>query len=453
VIASKNHRRDTRSSGEGVQATEGPVVTWLQRHRLRRLLSASLWITPAACMAGALALAPLIRRLDEATRWSLFGFGAAGARALMAAFVTTTFTCIVFVFTILLVAVQIASAQLTPRIIARAFANGATRTSVGLFAFTFVYGLAVLSRIDASVPQLAVALTIVLNMVTIATFVYLVSYLGEHLRPVSVLTDVGSHGIRIIEQVYPSRLTENAAPATAAADVLAAPSQTVELSSKSGVVLALDVNGLTALAEREDCIIEVVPQVGDFVAKGDPLFNVYGGTRRLDESVLESIALGSERTMEQDPAFAFRIVVDIALKALSPAVNDPTTAVLAIDQIHHLLRKVGLRQLDTGVVRDRAGRVRLVYRTPDWEDFVELAITEIRQYGADSVQVARRLLAMLENLLAFLPPTRKGALQTELTLLEESVALHFRNAEDRSRASQPDSQGVGGVSGSRTKVP
>jgi len=450
VLASKNHRRDTRPSGEGARATEGLLLTWLQRHRLRRLLGASLWITPAACMVGAIAIAPLIRRLDEATRWSLFGFGPAGARALTAAFVSTTFTCIVFVFTILLVAVQIASAQLTPRIIARAFANNATRAAVGLFAFTFVYGLAVLSRIDASVPQLGIALTIVLNMATIATFVYLVSYLGEHLRPVSVLTDVGNRGIRVIEQVYPSRLTEETAPA----EVLAAPpSQTVELSSKSGVVLALDIKGLTALAEREDCIIEVVPQVGDFVAKGDPLFNIYGGSRRLDTSVRESIALGSERTMEQDPAFAFRIVVDIALKALSPAINDPTTAVLAIDQIHHLLRKVGLRQLDTGVVRDRAGRARLVYRTPDWEDFVELAVTEIRQYGADSVQVARRLLAMLENLLASLPPTRTGPLRTELTLHEESVALHFRSAEDRSRASQPDSQGVGGASGSRTKVP
>ena len=126
---------------------------------------------------------------------------------------------------------------------------------------------------------------------------------------------------------------------------------------------------------------------------------------------------------------------------------------LAIDQIHHLLRKIGLRQLDTGVMRDRAGRVRLVYRTPEWEDFVELAVTEIRQYGADSVQVARRLLAMLQNLLASLPSIRTGPLRTELTLLEESVALHFRSAEDRSRASQPDSQGVGGASGSRTKVP
>src|SRR5437867_1904304 len=236
-----------RPSGEGARATEGLLLTWLQRHRLRRLLGASLWITPAACMVGAIAIAPLIRRLDEATRWSLFGFGPAGARALTAAFVSTTFTCIVFVFTILLVAVQIASAQLTPRIIARAFANNATRAAVGLFAFTFVYGLAVLSRIDASVPQLGIALTIVLNMATIATFVYLVSYLGEHLRPVSVLTDVGNRGIRVIEQVYPSRLTEETAPA----EVLAAPpSQTAELASKAGAVLALDTTGLGALAER-----------------------------------------------------------------------------------------------------------------------------------------------------------------------------------------------------------
>src|SRR5207247_987080 len=125
----------------------------------------------------------------------------------------------------------------------------------------------------------------------------------EHLRPVSVLTDVGNRGIRVIEQVYPSRLTEETAPA----EVLAAPpSQTVELSSKSGVVLALDIKGLAALAEREDCIIEVVPQVGDFVAKGDPLFNIYVGSRPLDTPDPDSTELSSELQMEQDPTFHLR---------------------------------------------------------------------------------------------------------------------------------------------------
>ena len=94
--------------------------------------------------------------------------------------------------------------------------------------------------------------------------------------------------------------------------------------------------------------------------------------------------------MEQDPAFAFRIIVDIASKGLSPAINDPTTAVLALDQIHHLLRNVGQRWLDDDRVRDSQGRLRLIYRTPGWEDFVHLAVTEIRHYGGTSIQIARR---------------------------------------------------------------
>src|SRR4029079_400582 len=102
-----------------------------------------------------------------------------------------------------------------------------------------------------------------------------------------------------------------------------------------------------------------------------------GGTDLPAEALHSSIALGTERTIEQDPAFAFRMIVDIASKGLSPAINDPTTAVLAIDRIHHLLRHVGSRRLDNELVRDATGRLRLMYRTPDWEDFVTLAITEI----------------------------------------------------------------------------
>ena len=133
----------------------------------------------------------------------------------------------------------------------------------------------------------------------------------------------------------------------------------------------------------------MVPQVGDYVAFGDPLFRVFrGGATLAPEALCQSVALGQERTLAQDPTFAFRIMVDIAPKALSPAINDPTTAVLALDQIHHLLRKVSDRYLDTGHVRDATGRLRLVYRTPDWEDFVKLAVTEIRHFGGESIQIA-----------------------------------------------------------------
>ena len=115
--------------------------------------------------------------------------------------------------------------------------------------------------------------------------------------------------------------------------------------------------------------------------------------------------------------FVFRIIVDIASKALSPAINDPTTAVLAIDQLHHLLRDVGRHYLAEGREKDRAGKVLLVYRTPDWEDFVQLSITEIRHYGHDSIQVTRRLRAMIENLIETLPERRAPILHKELSLL------------------------------------
>ena len=148
--------------------------------------------------------------------------------------------------------------------------------------------------------------------------------------------------------------------------------------------------------------------------------------------------------MEQDPAFAFRIIVDIASKGLSPAINDPTTAVLAIDQIHHLLRNVGARRLDEGTVHDRAGDLRLLYPTPNWEDFVCLAVTEIRQFGGASIQVVRRLRAMLENLIEVLPPERTPLLRAEVTLLQRSTHRSFPEPEDQALADVSDLQGVGG---------
>ena len=155
--------------------------------------------------------------------------------------------------------------------------------------------------------------------------------------------------------------------------------------------------------------------------------------------------------MEQDPMFAFRVIVDIASKGLSPAINDPTTAVLALDRLHHLLRHVGGRRLDDEKVRDAAGRIRLIYRTPDWEDFVRLAVTEIRQFGGSSIQVARRLRAMLEDLIETLPEERAEPLRQELKMLKKSAERFFQEPEDRALADVSDSQGVGGTQ--RTEIP
>jgi uncharacterized membrane protein len=155
--------------------------------------------------------------------------------------------------------------------------------------------------------------------------------------------------------------------------------------------------------------------------------------------------------MEQDPMFAFRILVDIAAKALSPAINDPTTAVLAIDQLHRLLRVVGMRDLRAEEMTDESGEVRLIVRTPNWEDYVHIAFREIRLFGAGSLQVPRRLAAMIENLVQTLPEHRHAALRTELELLDRALVERYPFAEDLALARTPDPQGIGGSSRSQSE--
>jgi uncharacterized membrane protein len=418
---------------------------WLLRHRVQSFLRSSLWFYPLLGMAAALLAAVAVRAVDRWTGWTL-PLNIDGVRALAGTLASALLTFIVFVFSVLLVAVQLASAQQTPRVIALVLQDRRTRASLTVFVFTYTYALSFLVRVDEPVPWLSTVLCEFSSLACIAAFLVLIDRVGRQLRPVGILTLVGAMGRKVIRQVYPHPLgAAPEGPPALEGHSLGTPVRVVASTQASGVVLAFDVRGLAEAARRADCVIELAPEVGDFVATDDALFRVYQGGQNLDEDDLRrAVALGAERTLEQDPAFAFRIIVDIASKALSPAINDPTTAVLAIDQLHHLLRLVGGRRLDDGRVRDSAGKERLVYRTPNWEDYVLLAVTEIRHFGGTSIQVARRLRAMLESLVAALPPERIPLLRRELTLLERTVERAFRDPEDRARADAGDLQGVGG---------
>jgi uncharacterized membrane protein len=428
-------------------------MTWLQRYRLRNFVASSVWLPPLLGMVAALLLFPVIRRVDAMLGVEPW-LGPDGARTLLGALASSMLTFIVFVFSILLLSVQLASAQLTPRIIALVYRSRVVKLSLTFFVFAFTYTLAVVSRIEDAVPQVSVWVAVYSSVICIGVFIYLIDNVVKSLRPVSILTSVGSAGQAVIREVYPRLLAESP-DGVAGASPLAdeEPTRTI-VSDRTGAVLAFDVAGLVEEARRADCVIELVPQVGDFVTRGDDLYRLYHGAVAVDDRGLrEAIAIGPERTLPQDPAFAFRIVVDIASKALSPAINDPTTAVLCLDQIQRLLRTVAERHLDTGAVRDAAGRLRLVYRTPDWEDFINLSVTEIRQFGRESIQIARRLRAMLENLIRFTPPERAALLRAELELLGRGVERDFRDPEDRARAAAADSLGVGGAAWGRPNGP
>jgi uncharacterized membrane protein len=423
-------------------------MTWLQRYRVRHYLTNSIWVLPLLSMAAAIPAVRFLHWIEEGMGWGESSVDPDTARAVLGTMASSMFTFIVFVSSALLVAVQLASAQLTPRIIAVVFKDSVTRISLTVFVFTFTFTLAALIRIKTAVPLLTAHAAAYGCLASLGVFLFLIDHVGKSLRPSGALRAVAWLGREVIRSVYPRRLAEPPGKALAPAFALDGEPTRVIPSRADGVVLAFDIPGLVSLAQGADCVIELVPQVGDLVAFGDPLFRIWqGGAALPADALYQSIAVGHERTLEQDPALALRIMVDIASKALSPAINDPTTTVLALDQIHHLLRDLGQRHLDDERVRDSQGRLRLVYRTPAWEDFVQLAVTEIRHFGGASIQVARRLRAMLENLIQTLPEARAVLLRQELELLHRSAERFFTEPEDRALAEVSDSQGVGGKHG------
>ena len=164
------------------------------------------------------------------------------------------------------------------------------------------------------------------------------------------------------------------------------------------------------------------------------------------------VALGVERTIEQDPAFAVRIMVDIAIRALSPAVNDPTTAVQVLDHLEDLLRGSVRRSLGSGRAARRHGPAGSSFPVRRWTDYLTLSVTEIREYGATSIQVVRRLRAMLEELAESVLPERREAVLRELARLDDAVGEKWRRTVDLDLAGVADRQGVGGPSSSGTRA-
>jgi len=433
------------------------MMTWNRRYSVISYLKSSLWVIPVVALIIELAVKRLfetfgvwmVRQGVYDLKTGFFALNASEAHAILDRIFTINLSCLVFTFGSLLVAIQVAGGQYTPRIIATTLLrDNVIRCIVGFFVFTMLWSNRTMLQLGnlGVVPQFQIFLTMVFGLGTIIAFILLIDYAAKLLRPVSLVGRIGEQGIAVIKSVYPDPALGAAVP-VAPPTKLGLPDRTINYQGKSGIVLAVNLQGLISEAHRAGIIIEILPQVGDFLTDDDPLFNLYGNADTIDSrNLLTQIALGSERTMEQDPMFAFRIEVDIALKALSPAINDPTTAVLAIDQLHRLLRMVGRRSLRTHEIMDKAGQTRIIFRTPNWEDFVHITFREIRQSGAGNIQITRRLREMVESLAQNLPEHRHAALREELDLLDRAMAGHHLFPEDLALASIPDSQGLGATS-------
>ncbi|WP_405406627.1 DUF2254 domain-containing protein [Streptomyces sp. NBC_01104] len=421
------------------------MMSWASAFRLRQYVKANLWIAPLFGLLLGVVLAELAITADSAD-WPPSGwrYSATTASGVLSSIVGAMIALLGFVVTIGVLVIQQATGTLSPRYMRLWYRDRLQKTVLATFTGTFAFAFSLLRSIEAnSVPDFGVTLA---GMAVAVSLLLLLIYLNRfthNLRPVAIADLVGRMGEDVFE--HGAAAVRASAPHGGEAAVRDGRTTLVRATA-GGAIQALHAGGLSALATRHDCVFTVPHLIGDYVPRGAVLVEIRGGRSTPDdERVTDLIALGPERTIEQDPAFALRVLVDIAIRALSPAVNDPTTAVQVLNHIESFLTVIGQSPLPGRyVLTGDDGRPRLVLRGRAWEDYLQLAVCEIRDYGATSVQVCRRLRALFDALLDSLPPTHHPAVLAEADLLRESLERAFPDAARRAVARTADSQGVGG---------
>lgn len=404
-------------------------------------------MVPAVYGAAAIGCGILLPRIEH-WLWPevTSGISAASATAIYATVASGTMTLSAIVFSLTFVMTQFSATAYSPRLVLWLAEDPVISHALGVFTATFLYAIAALAWVDrnddSGVPVLSAAVVVLCLVASIAIFIALVKRVAL-LQVNRMLTFTGDQGRRVIATVY--RDSRADAPERAAHDAAAGPlTQVLAHRGRPQAIQAIDGPALVTLARRADARIDVTVAVGDTVMESTPLLRVYGGTRPIDEQALRtSITLGHQRTFEQDPQYAVRLLVDIAIRALSPAVNDPTTAVQALDEIGDLLLRLARSSLMTAPMRDAEGIVRVVVPIPTWEDFLRLAFDEICAYGATSAQVMRRMNALVSQLRAAVPAARCGALDHWQHRLQSSIGRNFADGDERRDAAASDRQGFG----------
>jgi uncharacterized membrane protein len=419
--------------------------------RLQRFVRSSMWLLPIGCLiAGALLVVGTLA-VDRATGYGLVPHSLTGtpsdAQTILSSFATALVSLTTLVLTVTLVAVQLAMGQFSPRIVGALLADRWSQLAIGLFGGSFVVVVLTLREIRGSstgtVPGLSMALSYFLMLASLVVLVLFVHHAGQGLRAAGLIDLVGDRSRELIVREHGELPVLTGGP-----DVIVAAQQ-------PGNVIRVDRPALVAAARQADCVLELVPVVGDFVVGGAPLFRVHPGARSTASTsedpagrlragdVTRHVLLASERVHTEDLAYGFRKLVDIAVRSIAQPFNDPTTAVQALHRLHDLLRQVAARPLPSGAHRDEDGVVRLVERTVTWDGYVRLAFDEIRLAGASEPQVTRKMCAALTDLKSVAPPYRQGPLDRQLRLLESAVRRSHEDEEDVVAALTPDTEGIG----------
>ncbi|TLS44301.1 DUF2254 domain-containing protein [Streptomyces montanus] len=426
---------------------------------LREHLRDTFWFAPTVALVLVVAVWAAASAADDAILTALRDAGdedavrdllriAEDAKTVVTTVSAAMMTFIGVVFSISLVAVQMAAGQFSPRVVRIFVRSRITKATFAVFLATFVLSLLVLTSYDSepdpalvsSTPLVQSVLTVIMVGLSVVLFVMYVNSMLRLMRVVHVIDRITAESLRVVAGM----------PLDMAADEpVALGPETARLAhhGRAGVLRDVNIARLVRMARQQGVVLRLIPRTGDFVTPGTPVFAVHGGhggpLKKGLRTLYSQVSVGAERTFHQDLGFGLRQLSDIALRALSPAVNDPTTAVQAVDRIVQFLSAVAQRPLGASLYRDGRGTVRLVQPVPGWTELVDLGFAEVRVYAVHSPQVTRRLVAGLEDLLVAVPEDRREPLIRHRALLTEAVERAVPEAADRAFALHPDRQGIG----------
>lgn len=408
-------------------------------------LGTSLWFLPSVMTLGALALAAATVALDTSLQVSrgsdlylAFGGGVGGARGILGAIVSTMITVTGVIFSITIVALQLASSQFTPRVLRNFMADRISQVVLGMFIGTFTYALLVLRTVrspvedgTAFVPSMSVGVAMLLALLSIGFLIVYIHHSARSIQVPVILSRAVSETTSLIDRLFPETVGEPSPPPS---DRPAGVS-TVVTTSESGYLQAVDEDGIITIPGERQLVIWMEPRVGEFVLPGAPLATVWPA-EAIDcetiRAIRQAFILGQERTLQQDVELGFRQIIDIAVRALSPGVNDPTTAESCLDRLAEILVRLGNRRMPRPSRTGANGRITFVARETTFERIAESCLQPLRHYGIEDAAFAGHLLRTVGRVGALVPPDRRVTLaKLAREILDDAIATLDRPEDQR----------------------
>jgi len=415
-------------------------------------IRSSFWFVPAVMAAGAVALAFVSISLDETVKdWSALGLDwifsgdAEGAATILGTVAGSMITITGVVFSMTLVALSLTSSQLGPRLLHNFMSDTTTQVVLGTFVSTFLYCLLILRTIRRAegaifVPHLSVSLAVLFAVVCVAVLIYFIHHVSLSIQANQIMARVGTELNDGIERLFPARIGRGGPRVSAkqpSAHFLDAFDQTARpvCSIEDGYLQFIDGDGLIELAEQENIVIRLARQPGHYMVAGCPLAMVWPENRLSDtlkDQIHTAFALGNQRTPGQDIEFSVNQLVEIAVRALSPGVNDPFTAVSCVDRLGSALCRLAQRELPSQYRHDEQDQLRLIAPVVTFAEITDAAFNQIRQYGRSSVAVTIRMLETISVIAEFAHrPEERAALFRHAEMIARGAREGLPEVEDR----------------------